>query len=116
MKDADAISAELERTGTIVDGFRDCARSGRTVDLSGLERNVETLCQAIAALPTAHRAPLKPRLVDLIDRVNSLVSALGEQQQAISESMKGVTSRHRAMSAYGKGAGTTAPPSRGRKR
>lgn len=116
MKDARKISAELDRAGAVIDGFRNSAQRGQTIDLSGLDRNVEQLCDAIAGLSPDERGPLKPRLLDLIDRLNHLVSTLDAQQNEVTEQIRGVTARQRAMTAYGKGTGTTAPPGRGDKK
>lgn len=116
MNDAASIDAELEHAGTVIDACGEGARRGEAVDLTGLDVKVEALCQAVAGLPEAERAPFKRRLIDLMDRLNKLVATLETQRAAISDDIRGLTSRHRAVSAYGKGAGTSAPPGRGGKR
>jgi len=67
-------------------------------------------------LPEAQRAPLKPRLIDLIDRLNKLVGALETQQTALSEDIRDLSLHRRAVSAYGRGASTPTPGGPGKKR
>ncbi len=119
MKDAADIGRELERAGHMIDSCGDSAKRGELVDLSGLDTLIEDLCQELMVLPGAERAPLKLRLIDLIDRLNKLIGDLETQQTLVSEDIKDLSSRHRAVSAYGKGATTSipvAPPPRGPKR
>ena len=115
MNDARTIEAELERTGGVIDACGESARQGQAVDLTGLDTTVDGLCQAIAGLPEAERKPLKPRLIDLIDRLNKMVGELETQQTAVAEEIQDLSSRHRSVSAYGKGANTTPPGGQGKK-
>lgn len=116
MSDTATIGAELERAGRVIDACGEGARRGELVDLAGLDTTLEGLCQAIAALPAAERPPLKPRLIDLIDRLNKLTSTLKTQQTALAKDIGDLTSRHRAVSAYGKGTNTSGPAAPRKKR
>lgn len=122
MNDAASISSELERAGCMIDACGESAKRGELVDLSGLDTTMEGLCQDLMGLPEAERIPLKPRLIDLIDRLNKLIDDLKTQQTLVSDDIKDLSSRHRAVSAYSKGANTSAPevpstpPERGAKR
>jgi hypothetical protein len=98
------IQAQLDQTCDVIGGFRRSAEAGMVIDLSGLDRSVETMCEAIARLPADERRPLKDALVALLDELNALVAALEAQQRNTSEELKGVSSRQRAVTAYGKGA------------
>lgn len=98
------IRAQIGRTSVLIDTFRRSAQAGMAIDLTGLDRSVAAMCDAIAALPPEERPPLKDALVALLDEMNTLVAALEAQQQEVSDSLKGVSSRQRAVAAYGKGA------------
>lgn len=98
------VRAQLDRASGLIDTFRRSAEAGMAIDLTGLDRSVAAMCDAIAALPADQRPPLKDALIALMDEMNALVAALEAQQQAVSDSLKGVSSRQRAVAAYGKGA------------
>lgn len=119
MNDAARISAGLERASCMIDACGESAKRGELVDLSGLDTTMEGLCQELMGLPEAERMPLKPRMIDLIDRLNKLIDDLEAAQILVSDDIKDLASRHRAVSAYGKGATTSSPPTppgRGTKR
>jgi len=108
MNATEEIVGEISHAAGLIDGFRQSAAAGNSVDLSGLDSLVETLCATIVTLPPAERDPLKSSLLVLIDDLNRLVEILEPQQNDASEELKGVSSRHRAVSAYGKGADANA--------
>jgi hypothetical protein len=97
------VRAQLDRASGLIDTFRRSAEAGMAIDLTGLDRSVAAMCDAIAALPPDQRPPLKDSLVALMDEMNALVAAIEAQQQEVSDSLKGVSSRQRAVAAYGKG-------------
>lgn len=100
---AAVVRTQLDHVSGLIDGFRRSAEAGMAVDLSGLDRCVETMCDAIAQLPVPARPPLREALVALLDEMNGLVAALEAQHREIAENLKGVSSRQRAVAAYGKG-------------
>jgi len=113
--DAAILTSELERASTVIDSCGERARQDELVDLSGLDATVEGLCQAIMGLPETERTTVKPHLIDLIDPLNNAVGALEAQRTTISDDIRGLSSRYRAMSAYGKGAKTSPPLERDKK-
>lgn len=108
------IRAQLDRTVGLVGGFRRSTEAGMVVDLAGLDRSVEEICGTIERLPAAERPALKDALVCLLDELNALVAALETQQREISDSLKGISSRQRAVAAYGKG-GAAGMPQKGKR-
>ena len=108
MSATEEIMGEIGHAAGLIDAFRQTASAGNAIDLSGLDSLVETLCASIATLPAADRNPLKSKLLALIDDLNRLVEILETQQQGASDELKGISSRHRAVSAYGKGADANA--------
>jgi len=85
---------------------------GKSIDLTGLDQGVATLCGDIAALPVSERKDFKPRLLALIDELGRLVAEIETQHKEIAAALTGVSSRRNAVSAYGKGAGAAPPTSR----
>ena len=100
----DEIVREIDHVASMINAFRTAATGGDIVDLSGIEQRVETLCASISSKRAEARDRLKSPLLTLIDDLNRLVEALEVQQNEASETVKSISSRHRAVSAYGKGA------------
>ena len=103
------IQTQLHQTSGVIEGFRGSLAEGSVIDLTGLDRSIEVMCNAISDLPADQRVTVKAGLVGLMDDLNSLVDMLTKQQVKASEGLKGVASRHQAVSAYGKGLNTTKP-------
>lgn len=101
------IQTELDQTSGVIERFRTCLAEGSVIDLTGLDRRIEGMCNAIIELPEDQRATVKATLIGLIDELNGLVEVLSRQQDKVSEELKGVASRQKAVSAYGKGTNTT---------
>lgn len=100
------IQVQLEQTSGAIEGFRASVADGVAVDLTGLDKSIEVMCDAINALAPDQRLTVKATLIGLLDAMNSLVEDLKGQQDEISEDLKGVSSRQQAVSAYGKGLNT----------
>ncbi|MDA1326101.1 MAG: hypothetical protein O3C34_15300 [Proteobacteria bacterium] len=101
------IQTQLEQTANVIEGFRCSVAEGSVVDLSGLDQSVEVMCTAINDLPAEQRVTVKATLIGLLDDLNTLVELLNMQQSEASEGLKGVASRQKAVSAYGKSINTT---------
>jgi hypothetical protein len=97
------IKTELDQTSSVIAQFRTSVSQGEIIDLTGLDQKIEGMCNAIVDLPDEQRDTVKATLIGLIDDLNTLVDMLTQQQQKVSEGLKGVTSREKAVSAYGKG-------------
>lgn len=109
------IAHEIDHAASMVDAFRTAAAAGSTVDLSGLDTKVEKLCGEIAAMPAPERNGFKRSLLSLIDDLNRLVETIEAQQKDVSETLKGVSSRQRAVTAYGRGQSAGGPAGSGKK-
>jgi hypothetical protein len=101
------IQSELDQTSSVIERFQNNVAEGSVIDLTGLDQRIEGMCSAINDLPEHERATVKGTLIGLIDELNALVGMLTEQQNQVSERLKGVGSREQAVSAYGKGLNTT---------
>jgi len=103
------IQTQLAQTSGVIEGFRSSVADGSIVDLTGLDKSVEVMCNAINALPADQRITVKATLIALLDDLNALVDVLKIQQEEASDGLKGVSSRQKAVSAYGKGLNTAKP-------
>ena len=103
------IQTQLDQTSNVIERFRDSVAEGSVIDLTGLDQKIEGMCDAINELPADQRITVKSTLIGLIDDLNTLVESLTVQQDKVSEGLKGVISREKAVSAYGKGINTTKP-------
>lgn len=101
------IRAQLDQTSSVIENFRRIVSGGTPVDLTGLDDSVAAMCAAIAELPPDQRPALKSALIRLMADLDTLVASLHAQQDAISQDLKGASSRHKAVSAYGKGGVTS---------
>ena len=109
MSALEEIQTQLDQTSDVIERFHGSVAEGSVIDLTGLDQKIEGMCIAINELPEHERITVKGTLIGLIDDLNALVGKLTIQQNRISEGLKGVTSREKAVSAYGKGLNTTKP-------
>lgn len=100
------IRAQLDYASSVIEDCRRIVSGGTPVDLSGLDNSVAAMCSAIAELPVDQRPIFKSGLIRLMDEMEALVSCLKQQQDSIAQELRGVSSRHQAVSAYGKGSRT----------
>ena len=104
MTAASDVQAEIQQISDAIRAFRDHAKAGNAIDLSGLQDRVEGVCIEIAGLPAGSAPVLKNDLMALMDNMGGLVEELKKGQQAIGGQLGDMSSRHQAVSAYGKGA------------
>ncbi len=85
------------------------AEDGESIDLSGLERQVSTLCATILARPRETVRPLLEPLAELVAALDPLAAAITAQhirfRSALTTDGRGDphSARHRAAAAYGRG-------------
>ena len=97
------IRVQLDQASGAIESYRRVVAGGTPVDLTGLDQKIASMCSAIAALPPGERADLKSALLTLMSDMDALVASLKQQQDSVAQELKGVSSRERAVSAYGKG-------------
>ncbi len=117
---ASGIAADIAAVEAALAEARRQAEDGATIDLSGLETRVASLCTAVAALPAGAARVLRGPLGDLVAALAPLADALAAQHarrgDAIAAAIDGRsdphTARHRASAAYGRNpqAAPPAPP------
>lgn len=75
-----------KRLRMIVDYVRDCrmrVSKGEIMDLQGLDKNVISICDAIAKLPENEGRALESQMSGLIDSLEELAQAMKEQQDKL---------------------------------
>lgn len=95
------VEEALQKAAAAIGAARTLLDQGNVVDLEGLEAHVESACDAIPALESDEKDRLKPALVALIDGLNGLSEELTSQHAEIAGTLNGLSTRQRAMSAYG---------------
>ncbi len=105
MNQTSQVENDLTDAETAVVKARDLLAAGNLIDLAGLDEGVAKLCDDMAGLPAAQRQTYKFRLVALIDNLNALVDALSAQHSELRTTLKDLSSRQRAASAYGRAPG-----------
>ena len=70
MNEATKIRRYLETTAERVSAARRLVAAEQSVDLSGLEQEVDGVCGAIRKLPAEVQADFKMPLVNLVDKAN----------------------------------------------
>ncbi len=101
MTDIAQVEIQLREATVALDAADTMVGQGQIIDLIGLERHVDRICAAIAKLPAASCAGLKPTLIMLIDGLNTLARKLSDQHQSIAGRLQGLSSHGKAASAYG---------------
>lgn len=106
MSNSSDIAERLKVVTEHVSAAHSMVLAGRSVELTGFQERVETICKDIEKLPATERSQFEMPVVSLIDELNKLESELKTQQANLSEGLKAVSSRHRASSAYGRASQT----------
>jgi hypothetical protein len=103
MKDVQDVRESIDRAAAAIGTAQTLVAEGKTVDLSGLDEGIATLCADVAALPKDRRTTIKMPLLGLVDGLNRLVDGIRSQHERLSAALNGTTSRRNAVSAYAKG-------------
>jgi hypothetical protein len=94
-KSINDIFSKLQAAATQLD-------TGETVDLSGLDRSVASICESIKSLPPAIQTGFKNDMVMMIDEVTQLTTKLQARQEEIRKTLGGQSAHGKAASAYGR--------------
>ena len=101
MTDANALKRRIEAAANVINQTRQAVARGDGVDLSGLEKEVDGICQAIAGAEPGAGALLKPALVALMDDLDRLTEVLQGAHAQLRKEMNALGARRRATKAYG---------------
>lgn len=84
---------------------------GKEPDLSGLDVQVEALCQAIANMSYEESDRMRPRLETLVQQLGELGRSLQEQKDALSQQLGALNNQKQAHSAYQRAHASGSKPS-----
>lgn len=99
-KASSAINRRLAAAATVVSEARRTIEQGNLVDLSGLETEVNTICEALRILPKGQGESLKPMLVSLAADLDTLTQALTAAHSKLVADIGALGNRQRAVKAY----------------
>ena len=102
MSDVAHIRRGLEEVVGAITLARRKVGEGQLIDLTGLERRVEELCDAILTQDRTDAQSLRPTLLSLIDDLNRLSDDLKAQHGEVATALKGSQSHRSAAAAYRK--------------
>lgn len=109
MTEAAKLKKEIDNVAALIDTARHVLADGRLVDLKGLDRRVETACTALAALAREDAQALQPRMIGLLEGIDSLARDLRARHAELKSALGGLSSRARAATAYVQGGGAARP-------
>ncbi len=99
---AEDLKARLSEANATIETARRALGEGKIVSLEGLEEHVDITCQGITALPREEGQALRPTMLALIDGLEQLSKALGDDHRQTESALNGLSDRERAQSAYSK--------------
>ncbi len=79
------IRANIEQVKNYIN---DCERriaQGESVDLTGLDQKVESICNEVAAIPNEEGKQLEENLLSLFSAIDKLANAMHDSEQRNSE-------------------------------
>lgn len=95
------VSKRLKDITTQITSAQGIVQKGKSVNLEGLEKIVNGICEDIRALPDDDQQECKNALVTLIDEFDRLSTILESQHASLQGDIKELSERGRAVSAYG---------------
>ncbi len=78
------------------------AEKGDVIDLLPIQGEVDSLCNALAALPKDQNEAVRNDVIGLVDELTNLSDKLNQGLLIIKNELKDLSERQRAVSAYGK--------------
>lgn len=78
---APEIRAKMEKLTEFIRDAEASVRSGKMVDLSGLDRDVAMICNKAIALPPVEARDLQPVMAELIGNLEHLSTALKDYKE-----------------------------------
>ena len=106
---AEDLKARLSEANATIEVARYALSEGKIVSLDGLEEHVDITCREITALPREEGQALQPTMLALIDGLEQLTKALGEDHRQTESALNDLSDREQAQSAYSKYEKSRAP-------
>ncbi len=98
-------AAIAEEIGALVQGLSRARRdlqAGKLLDLSPLGARVTAVCEGVKSLPRDQASPLQPRLVGVLEELDTLMKAARHGLKEVEEQLGAASRRSQAHQAYHK--------------
>ncbi len=96
------LKARLAEASSTIAVARCALDDGKIVSLEGLEVHVDDTCKGITGLPRTESEELQPAMLALVDDLEQLSRALGQDHRQTEAALNNLSDRQRAQSAYAK--------------
>ena len=93
------VQEEVHKVTSLINAASGLLAEGKMVDLAGLQRNVETLCQALRQVPPKEGQAARGSIASLLDGLDTLAEALTAQYEDFTYRLEGAV-RRQAAAAY----------------
>ncbi len=93
------VQEEVRKVTSLINTASGLLAEGKMVALAGLQRNVDTLCQALRQVPPKESQAARDSIASLLDGLDTLAEALTAQYEDITYRLEG-TVRRQAVAAY----------------
>lgn len=100
MSETARFESELQSLSVRLRNARQGLATGTIVDLAPIEQDVTALCRAVERMAPAEAAPLRPRLIALLEEVTDLGENLRAGLNELAELLSDAGERRRALTAY----------------
>ncbi len=90
------VQEEVRKVTSLINATRRLLAEGKMVDLAGLQRNVDTLCQTLRKAPLEESQAAKETVASLLDGLDTLAEALTAQYEDLTRQLAGTVRRHAA--------------------
>jgi hypothetical protein len=87
---------EVRKVTGLINASRRLLAEGKMVDLAGLQRNVDMLCQTLRQAPPKDSKAARKTVASLLDGLDTLADALTAQYEEITRQLEGTVRRHAA--------------------
>lgn len=110
MTSAADIRQEISKADDAIAAARDLIARGGSVDLSGLEQEVERLCGLIAGVDPSDRPSFEKPLIAMLDSVNSLAETARETRDQMQRQLSSISSHRQVLKVYDQSPSNRRPP------
>ena len=90
------IQEEMRKVTSLINAARRLLAEGKMVDLAGLQRNVDVLCQTLQQVPPKQSQAAKESVASLLDGLDTLADALTAQYEEFTRQLEGTVRQHAA--------------------
>lgn len=90
------VHEEVRKVTSLINAARRLLAEGKMVDLAGLQRNVDILCQTLRHAPPKESQAAQESVASLLDGLDTLAEALTAQYKEFTRQLEGTVRQHAA--------------------